>query len=190
MSTMSAPLATPETSSAAHIDRHGHTIYPLTAKILHWAIAIFVCLQIASGVLMTQIGGGAFGDQLYKIHKAAGALALIVIAVRLSYRFITRLAGRWYPEAGNWVVHRLLYGVLIAIPLLGWLGISDFGARTLWFGYSLPAIWPKGAGYADSFFTAHAYLAFGLLALVVIHIGMALDTYIHRRAAGRPKHEL
>jgi cytochrome b561 len=73
------------------------------------------------------------------------------------------------------------------VPLLGWAGISDFGAREIFPGYSLPAIWPEGAGYDELLLRWHAYFAFGLLALVALHIGIAMQDYMtdERRARRR-----
>ena len=53
------------------------------------------------------------------------------------------------------------------------------------FGMTLPAIWPEGAGYAATLFTAHAWLAFSLIALVGVHIGRgAQRLYPARRPVG------
>jgi cytochrome b561 len=71
----------------------------------------------------------------------------------------------------------------VVVPLIGWAGISDFGAREIMPGYSLPAIWPERAGYADLLFKLHAYLAFALLALVAVHIGVAMQDYMMRGGA-------
>ncbi len=40
----------------------------------------------------------------------------------------------------------------------------------------------EGTGYAGLLFSAHAWLAFGLIALVAVHIGIALNDYIQRGA--------
>ena len=73
------------------------------------------------------------------------------------------------------------------VPLLGWAGISDFGAREIFLGYSLPAIWPEGAGYDALLLEWHAYFAFGLLALVALHIGVAIHDYMTNEwSAHRP----
>jgi cytochrome b561 len=64
------------------------------------------------------------------------------------------------------------------VPLLGWAGISDFGAREIFPGYSLPPIWPEGTGYDMLLLQFHAYFAFGLLALVALHIGIAMEDYM------------
>jgi cytochrome b561 len=76
------------------------------------------------------------------------------------------------------LLHWTLYGVVLMVPLLGWAGISDFGSREVFPGYSLPAIWPEGAGYDMLLLQWHAYFAFGLLALVALHIGVAIQDYM------------
>jgi cytochrome b561 len=97
-----------------------------------------------------------------------------------------RSRGRWVAQTGHRRLHGVLYAAVIAAPLLGWAGVSDFGARSLLFGLELPAIWPEGAGYSNALLTAHAWFAFGLIALVFLHIGMALEDFIMRSGAGDP----
>ncbi|WP_439500328.1 cytochrome b [Bosea sp. (in: a-proteobacteria)] len=158
--------------------------FPMLAKLLHWTTALLVFCLFSAGVLMKQIGDGPMADALYTLHKSAGALLFGLVLVRMSHRVLTKLTGRWHRDAGNHAVHGVLYAALILVPLLGWAGVSDFGARGLYFGLSLPAIWPEGAGYSELLFKSHAWLAFALIALVVLHIGIALGDYI-QRGAGR-----
>jgi cytochrome b561 len=174
----------------------GVRMFPRLAKILHWLTASLVLMLFCAGVIMKQIGEGPAADALYTFHKTAGITLLAVVIVRLCFRIVAQFAGWWTRGAGSRPVHALLYGVLILVPLLGWAGVSDFGARELYFGVSLPAIWPEGAGHADLLFTSHAVLAFGLIALVAVHIGLAVGDYIQhgttvvssdKTAAGEPK---
>ncbi len=178
-----ADLAEQQPASESH--GQARRVFPLAARLLHWLIAAFVLLLVMSGVVMKQMGPGPLTDNIYVLHKFSGALAFLLIVLRLGYRIVARLSGRWLSASGGQAIHRVLYAVMLLVPLLGWAGVSDYGARSLWFGLSLPAIWPEGAGHADILFLAHACLAFGLLALVVIHIGSALDTYIHRSTNAR-----
>ena len=153
--------------------------YRTPAKVFHWLTAALVLALVASGVIMKQLGDGPVADVLFAVHKLTGALTLMVVLVRLSYR----LTGRDSSATASYrrpTVHFMLYATIVAVPLLGWAGISDFGAREIFFGYSLPAIWPYGAGYADLLLEMHAYLAFAMLALVALHIGNALHDYIVR----------
>jgi cytochrome b561 len=153
--------------------------YRGAAKAFHWATAGLVLALVASGVVAKQLSEGAVADMLFSLHKLFGALTLTVVLIRLSYRF-TGLETAATASYRHPVVHWMLYGIIIAVPLLGWAGVSDFGSREIFPGYSLPAIWPEGAGYADLMLALHAYLAFAMLALVALHIGNALHDYMMR----------
>lgn len=153
------------------------------AKFLHWTVVAFVMVLVASGVVMKQLGEGPVSEQLYTLHKTAGALAFLLVAIRAGYRLWAMLSDRWRKGAGSHAIHAVLYAVLLLVPLLGWAGVSDYGAREIAFGLSLPMILAEGAGYSDGLFMAHAYLAFGLLALVIVHVGIALEHFVMRGAA-------
>lgn len=171
-------MAIPENAATAPVARS----LPLVAQALHWLTAVLVLALFATGVMMTQLGQGPAADLLYLCHKTTGAGLLCLVLVRIGYRLFSHLTARWRKGAASRPVHALLYLVLLVVPLLGWAGASGFGARQLLFGLSLPEIWPEEAGHADLLLTSHAWLAFGLIALVVVHIGMALGDYLTRDA--------
>jgi len=180
---MTIPLSRAELydlDPAAPTEAPGQRIFPRPSKLLHWLTASLVLVMFCTGVLMKQIGDGPLANDLYTFHKVAGASLLGLVLVRLSYRCLAHLRGRWLKGAGSHPVHGVLYAGLILVPLLGWAGISDYGARGVYFGLSLPAIWPEGAGFADLLFKSHAWLAFTLIGLVAVHIGIALGDYIQR----------
>lgn len=180
---ISYPAAEPRGSGRGRRARSNP--FPLFSKILHWSTAILVLALFGAGVVMKQLGDGPTANALYTFHKTAGVTLLGLVVIRLSYRIFAQLTGRWALRSGSRPVHALLYGALILVPLLGWAGLSDFGAREIYLGMSLPAIWPEGAGYAAVLFKSHALLAFTLLALVVVHIVFAVGDYIQHGAAGR-----
>jgi cytochrome b561 len=155
---------------------------PLVAQVLHWLTAALVLALFGTGVMMKQLGQGPAADLLYLCHKTTGAVLLCLVLVRIGYRLFAHLTGRWRKGAASRPVHALLYLGLLVVPLLGWAGASGFGARQLLFGLSLPEIWPEAAGFTDLLLTSHAWLAFGLIALVVVHIGVALGDYLMRDA--------
>jgi cytochrome b561 len=158
--------------------------YRLPAKIFHWLTVVLVLFMVSSAVIAKQLNDGPVSDLLFSLHKLTGAFTLCVIVLRLGYRLTQR------DENGHRraPLHWTLYGVVLLVPLLGWAGISDFGSREIFPGYSLPAIWPEHAGYADLLFSVHAYLAFGLLALVALHIGVAMQDYM-MRAGDEPRRD-
>ncbi|HMK78464.1 MAG TPA: cytochrome b/b6 domain-containing protein [Xanthobacteraceae bacterium] len=153
--------------------------YRSLAKGFHWITAALVLALVASGVIMKQLSDGAVADTLLALHKLVGALTLSLVLIRLSYRLVG-LEPAGTVSYRRPTVHWVLYGIIILVPLLGWAGVSDFSSREIFFGYSLPQIWPEGSGYGDLMLTVHAYLAFGLLGLVVLHIGNALQDYMMR----------
>lgn len=170
------------TRGTAH--RAGQRSFPFLAKLLHWMTAVLVLVLFCSGVLMKQIGDGPMADPLYTLHKTTGAGLFGLVLFRMAYRVLARLTGHWREGGGDRVVHGVLYAALIIVPMLGWAGVSDFGARELAFGLTLPAIWPEGAGHSEHLLKSHAWLAFALMGLVVLHIGVALGDYV-QRGAGR-----
>jgi cytochrome b561 len=150
------------------------------AKTMHWIVATGIGLMFVSGVLMTQLGGGPLANWLFSAHKLLGVILLLLMIPRIIFRVTMSLAGRW-PKAGSGKhAHSALYVLAVVVPLLGWAGISDFGARGTFMGITLPSIWPEGAGFSDLLFAAHAYTAFLLVAVVVIHIGLAINDYVSR----------
>jgi cytochrome b561 len=158
---------------------NAHDALPI-AKILHWVSAVLLLAMFATGIVMTQLPGGPVTDFLYKAHKSCGAIVLVLLSVRLLYRLVATGRRQWPATGSGGFVHWLMYAVALSIPLIGWAAVSDFGARGLFFGLSLPEIVAKGSGYADALFQAHAVMAFALIALVVIHVALALNDYITR----------
>lgn len=149
--------------------------YRMPAKVFHWLTAGLVVCMVSSGIIAKQLEGEAISDLLFSLHKLTGVLTFITVLLRLAYRAVGGV-----PEARSQphrrpVLHWLLYAVVIVVPLLGWAGVSDFGARELFPGISLPPIWPEGAGYDELLLRGHAYFAFALLALIALHIGVAIQ---------------
>lgn len=166
--------------AGASLPRYTIRTYRLPAKVFHWVTACLVLVMVSTGVTMKQLGEGPVADFLFNLHKTTGIVTLSVVLLRLIYRVVMPDPGAGRENYRRPVLHWILYGALILMPLLGWSGISDFGSRGILFGLELPAIWPEGAGYADLLLQVHAYLAFGMLALVALHIGIAMQDHMTR----------
>jgi len=148
--------------------------YRLPAKVLHWVTVALVGFMVASGVAATQLGEGWLNERLLELHRLTGALTLLIVVARLIYRLTHSLPRPPAQRRSRNVLHWTLYGVILAVPLLGWIGASDFGHTEIPFGHALPAIFPKGTGYGELILLLHAYVAFALLAFVALHIGAAM----------------
>jgi cytochrome b561 len=154
----------------------------MPAKVLHWVTAVLVFCMFASGVIAKQLGGGPLANTLMSLHKLTGVTIFALIVTRLIYRWTRPMLEARLQAHRRPVLHWTLYGVAMLVPLLGWAGISDFGAREVW-GITLPGIWPEGAGYDMLLLQYHAYFAFVLLGLVALHIGIAMQDYMTDRHA-------
>ena len=152
--------------------------YRMPAKVFHWLTAILVVFMVSSGVTAKQLGDGSVADVLFSLHKLTGVLTLLTVLMRLAYRMLRTMPEWKLQPHRRPVLHWVLYAVVILVPLLGWAGISDFGAREIFPGFSLPAIWPESAGYDEFLLQWHAYFAFLLLAFVALHIGVAIQDYM------------
>jgi len=154
--------------------------YTLTAIRLHWLMAILLVGLFAVGLYMTGLKLSPQKLQLYSWHKWAGVTVFVLALVRLAWRIghppPADPAGmpRWQALAAHGV-HHLLYLLMIAIPLSGWLMSSAKGFQTVWFGVlPLPDLLQKDKALGDLLQTVHQFLNYSLAALVLAHAGAAL----------------
>jgi len=157
--------------------------YSATQKSLHWLIAAMVFILIPVGFYMVERGEAtqfdALTNQLYTAHKTFGFLLLWLVVLRILIRLRRGVPA---PEASlngvqriaSSLVHGLMYLALLAVPLLGWAGVSAYPARGILFGLSLPPILGVNQKLAEEILEWHGTLALTMLALVAVHIGAAL----------------
>lgn len=167
------------------------TPYSATARALHWLSAALVLVMAATGLVMVYRGKDLnIWDQLtnllYTTHKTLGLVVLALIIVRLAYRF-TRGAPPDEPSLQGLqrfvahLTHWSIYALLIALPLLGWLGISMFPALGTFGGLKIPALTGPDPETSKQVLWLHGLLAYLLIALVAMHIAAALYHHTVRR---------
>jgi cytochrome b561 len=155
-------------------------------KLVHWVTALLVFTLLPVGFYMVRRGAATdFDDltgRLYTAHKTFGAIVLALVVLRI----VVRLSrGTPAPEPSlariqviaAEAVHGLLYLALLAVPILGWLGASAYGARDILGGFALPEILGKNEDLAKVLLGVHGWAAFALAGLVAAHFGAAL---LHR----------
>jgi len=159
--------------------------YPPLSKLLHWLVALGVLTIIPVAVVMKRIPDGPLKNELFVLHKALGVLLLLLVVLRIVNRLV---AGAPAPEPGlaRWqkavssAVHGLLYLLLLAMPVVAWLGMSAFGEGAPFFDlFSLPRLpLPKNEALSEQLFVLHRWLGYLLAMLVVVHVGAALQHYL------------
>jgi cytochrome b561 len=161
--------------------------YPGMSKLLHWAVAACVLTTIPVSIAMKNMGEGPIPDTLYNLHKSLGVLILLLMILRLINRLMIGAPApdpsiaRWQRAVSS-AVHGLLYVLLFAMAVVGYLANSAYGATTPFFGlFSLPMIVGKDEPLATTLFAFHMYTGWFVAFLVVMHIGAALQHhFIHR----------
>ena len=156
------------------------TRYTAVAKGLHWLLALALVGIFWMGLYMV---GLPFSPQKLKLinwHKWAGITILTLSALRLLWRLTHRppaLPARVQAAMPGWQrvahhgTHGLMYALFFAVPLLGWAYSSAAGYPIVWFGaLPLPDLLPKDKALADAIKPWHAWAAFTLAALVVLHV--------------------
>ena len=169
----------------------GHPVYGAVARTFHWVTVLAVFTMLPLGLAMTYRGKtlnifDSTTDGLYSAHKLIGFLLLWLTAGRLIYRLVhgappDEPSLSWWQKAGSHLVHWLLYGFLLVVPLLGWLGVSLFPARTVFGLFDLPALAAPDQEAANRVLGIHGKLALTLGGIAALHILAALYHRFIRR---------
>jgi cytochrome b561 len=168
----------------------GAPTYSKAARQFHWIVAGFVFVMIPVGVYMVRRGEAtnfdALTNTLYSNHKMFGFLLLWIIVARLAYRLIKGAPPdeptlEPWQKAASHLTHWAMYGLLLAVPLLGWLGISYFDARGTPLGVQIPALAAKNDDAAKTVFMLHKAGAMLLALFVLSHVGAALFHHFIRK---------
>jgi len=154
--------------------------YTRTAITLHWLMALLVFVTFPVGLVMHEMALSPGKLRLLSYHKWLGVTVFILVMVRLLWRASHQPAPllatmpHWQRVAAN-AVHVLLYGLLFAIPLSGWLMSSAKGFQTVYLGLlPLPDLIPKDKVLGDALFALHEVLNITLLGLVIVHVAAAI----------------
>jgi cytochrome b561 len=136
--------------------------------------------QFAFGWTMPEIGRGTVPERLINWHLSTGIVILFFMLVRVLWR-ITHTPPPARDDLSALLkllsrsTHYLLYGLLIALPLLGWTNAS---ARnwpvTLFAVVPLPNLVAAESSFGSQAGDFHATLAIVLLVTVAIHVSGAL----------------
>ena len=174
--------------------------YTRTAKLLHWAMALLIFGLFAVGFYMADLPLSPWKLKIYSWHKWAGVTAFLLLAIRLAWR-----VGHRPPEMPTsmsptlrglaYAGHGLLYLLMIAVPLSGWLMSSAKGFQTVYFGLlPIPDLLVKNKELGDLLREIHENLNLLFVLLVAGHVAAALkhhtidrDDILVRMLPGRKK---
>lgn len=163
--------------------------YTSTAIALHWLAALLIFAAFPLGVYAPELALSPLKLKLLSYHKWLGVTIFLLTVARLAWRAahtpppLPDSIPRWQQRAAHGL-HHVLYLLLLAIPLSGWLMSSAKGFPVVYFGVvQLPDLVGKDAGLADWLKELHEALNSGLLMLVVLHVAAALKHHFIDRDA-------
>lgn len=154
--------------------------YRAPARWFHWSMAVLLACNLALGWYASSLPRSLQQLELFTWHKALGITLLALIVARLAWRLaappppLPTAIPRWQRRLAG-LSHAMLYGVMFALPLAGWITNSAANVPLSWFGlFSVPAIAPASPELRTLAGTVHAFLAWSLALLAAVHVLAAL----------------
>ena len=146
---------------------------------LHWLAALLIVGGFTLGLSMVDLPISRQKLQWYAWHKWIGITVFLLACARLGWRARYRAPPpvempAWQQRSAT-ISHRLLYALMLVIPVSGWLYSSTTGVQVVYLGWvPLPDRVPKHKELAAVLRAVHVTLNFTLLALVCVHTAAAL----------------
>ena len=159
--------------------------YGATAKVFHWLIVALLMVQYPLGWFMPDIHRGMKPGDAMTLHISFGMTILALIVLRFFWRITHPVAPEgslpvWQQMISE-AVHWLLYALVFATTMTGWLFASQRGwSISLYFAAPLPEL-AEGSALATSIGKWHGTMEWALLSLVGAHVAAAMaHTFIFR----------
>jgi cytochrome b561 len=161
------------------------TGYDPVAKTLHWLIFALLAAQFAVAWTMPHIGRNTKPETLINLHFSFGITIVFLVVLRLlwrlSHRVVPAAAVPAWQRAGAQLFHGLLYLVLVALPIMGWVSASMRGWPVDFYGViTIPQIVATNPAIAGRLGDVHALVGTILLILVGLHVLAVLYHVIRR----------
>jgi len=165
--------------------RNSETTWGAVAKVLHWVIAAVLLVSMMYGWRMTRFPDRSLRFEHYGLHGSIGYDLLLLMLLRLGWRTFDRSplpppgTVRWEVIAAK-AGHVLLYLLTIVVCIAGWL-LSGTMRRPLdapLLGIIPIPVPPVGRSYHELFEDTHKFVAYTLLALIVVHVAAALRHHL------------
>lgn len=171
-----------------------HQGYAYFHRLLHWLVAVGVLVSLITGATMGTLGfaglvewaGSGVAGLFYTLHKSLGVALLALMTVRIASRLLLRVPdhdpplGRVQRQISQ-SVHHLLYLLLVAMPVLGWLATATGGYPVQFLHWNLPGLVGEHESWSQILFRWHGYLGWLITGLASLHILAALHHWLIRR---------
>lgn len=161
--------------------------YPALSIAMHWLSALAVATAFAVAWSRAALDEPQPRAMLMSVHQCAGLLVMALLLGRLGVRLATfrSMAAAPLPRLMRWAAfatHLALYGLLLAMPLLGWALTNAHGHDVRFPGLPVfPPLVDADTDLAETLESWHVGLAWVLGGMVVMHVGAALFHHLVRK---------
>lgn len=163
--------------------------YAPAAKWLHWITALCVLIIIPVGIVMHEMKPGPLQNQLYDFHRSLGFVVLVLAVLRLAVRMVRGAPPAYigltgFERVASTATHHLLYLLLLAMPIVGWLMTNAYsaGLNVSVFGlFNLPHLIGEDKALFETLQTMHKIGGITMALLVILHVaGALMHTFVKR----------
>lgn len=153
--------------------------YGPTAKLFHWFIVVLLAVQYPIGWLMPDIHRGMKPGAPMTFHISVGMTILILTALRFAWRLAHPVAPEStlppWQRLSSEAVHWLLYALVLATTVTGWL-FASFRGWSISFFYlaPMPMLASDNAAAGKAIDGLHQAAEWALLVVVGIHVVAAI----------------
>lgn len=162
--------------------------FPGILRFIHWSLAFLVACQFALILVLHNLESLTFGKAVLDLHRQCGTAVLLLILLRFAL-FVavhpprdTRLP--FWQKLVSQLVHGLVMLALAAQPVLGMITAWARGDDvTLFHVINLPVLVHATNEQGVMLEAWHKWLAYGMIALIAVHIGAVMFNHIFRRVA-------
>ena len=154
--------------------------YGAVAQLLHWTVVALVITQFVLGFTAADMPISMQRLVLLARHKSFGMTILALVILRLLWRLFSPApplpaSMRPLQKAVAHLSHALLYALLIAMPIVGWVTSSASHLTVTWFGlFAFPNLVGPDPALAKLAKATHEAMAWTLLATASLHAFAAM----------------
>ncbi len=150
--------------------------YDGAQRAFHWIMAALILPAIVIGVAAALLPRGSPRVELLALHKSLGLSALVLGVLRIGYRLIVgappyAVALAPLTRAASSAAHVVLYALMIALPVSGYVNSAAGGHDVSWFGlFAWPNFAPQDKALAHAAGQAHFWFACLIGAALALHL--------------------
>lgn len=155
--------------------------YDRTQRAFHWIMAAMILVALGLGVWAWSVPPKTPARHVVLFwHKSLGMSVLLLVPLRLAYRAIVgepsfRAPLDRFAHLAARAAHALLYALMFAMPISGFVATSAGGFPLPFFGlFDWPHLVEKNREIAMAARAAHFWMAWTIAAIVVVHIAAAV----------------